>query len=115
MRGTQSWWGSLATGGGILASFGAATCCALPLALASVGLGTAWLGSISPFVAPFRTPLLIVAALLLLLGAARLASQVLRARACPTDATCGSPTYRVLTAAGLLVGTTLLAGAVIYV
>jgi mercuric ion transport protein len=86
----------------------------LPLALASAGLGTAWLGSISPVVAPFRTPLLIVAAALLLIEAAGLVSQFRRARTCPTDTACGSPTYRVLTAAGLLIGTTLLAGAVVY-
>lgn len=114
MRSTQGWWGGLVTGGGILASFGAAACCALPLGLASVGLGTAWLGSVSPVVAPFRTPLLVIAAALLLTGTARLAWQSRLVHACPTDAVCSSPTFRAITAAGLMIGTALLAGAVFY-
>lgn len=114
MRRTQGWWSGMATGGGILASFGAATCCALPLALASVGLGTAWLGSISPVVAPFRTPLLVIAAILLLTGAAHLVWQSRLTRACPTDVACGSPTFRAMTTAGLMIGTALVAGAVFY-
>lgn len=114
MRGIQGWWGGLVSGGGVLASFGAAACCALPLGLASAGLGTAWLGSISPVVAPFRTPLLVIAAALLLAGAARLVWQSRLALACPTDAACGSPTFRAMTAAGLILGTALLAGAIFY-
>lgn len=114
MRGVAKWWSGAATGGGVLASFGAAACCALPLGLASAGLGTAWLGSISPIVAPYRTPLLIIAALLLLAGAARLAWQFRRASACPTDANCGSPATRVLTASGLVLGAALLVGALMY-
>lgn len=115
MRGDQNWWNGLITGGGIVASVGAAACCALPLALASLGLGTAWLGSISPAVAPFRTPLLLIAAVLLSAGTARLIWQFRRVQVCPTDASCGKPAYRLLTAAGLVIGTTLLAGAVVYV
>ncbi len=114
MRGTQIWLSGMVTGGGILAAFGAAACCALPLALASAGLGTAWLGSISPMVAPFRTPLLIIAAILLLASTVRLVWQFQRARSCSTDAACGSPTYRALTIAGLVIGTSLLAGTLIY-
>lgn len=114
MSDTRNWIYGMVTGAGILASFGAASCCALPLALASVGLGAAWLGGISSMVAPFRTPLLIMAAVLLMAGAVRLAWQVVRARSCPTDAACGSTTFRVLTAAGLVIGTSLLAGALLY-
>lgn len=114
MQKNGNWWSGLATGGGLLASAGAAACCALPLALASAGLGTAWLGRISPVVAPYRTPLLIAAAVLLLAGALRLGWQLRRVQSCPTDAACGSATYRSLTAIGLLIGTILLAGALSY-
>lgn len=115
MRSIQNWFSGLATGGGVLVSFGAATCCALPLMLASAGLGTAWLGSIAPIFAPYRTPLLVVAAVLLLAGAARLVWQFRLARTCPSDTACGSPIFRALTAFGLLIGTALFAGAMIYV
>lgn len=114
MSSVGSWWNGLATGGGIFAAFGAAACCALPLGLASAGLGSAWLGSVTPVVAPYRTPLLILASVLLLAAALRLVWQFRKARACPTDAACGSPTYRVLTAAGIAIGAALLTGAFLY-
>ncbi|WP_086616642.1 mercuric transporter MerT family protein [Erythrobacter tepidarius] len=115
MRSIQNWLSGLATCGGVLASFGAATCCALPLMLASAGLGTAWLGSIAPIFAPYRAPLLVIAAVLLLVGAGRLVWQFRLARTCPSDASCGSPIFRALTTIGLLLGTALFAGAIIYV
>lgn len=37
------------------------------------------------------------------------------ARTCPSDTACGSPIFRALTAFGLLIGTALFAGAMIYV
>lgn len=114
MKSIAQWWSGLAAGGGVAAAFGAAACCALPLGLASMGIGTAWLGGISPVVAPYRTPLLVVAAILLLAAAIRLASQVWMARTCPADAACGSPTYRILTAIGIVIGVALLAGAYLY-
>ncbi|MBB3763537.1 mercuric transporter MerT family protein [Sphingomicrobium lutaoense] len=114
MSSGNSWWSALTTGGGILASFGAAACCALPLALVSAGIGTAWLGGISPIVAPYREPLLIVAALLLLVGAVQVTRQFRRARSCPADAACASPTYRYATLAGLVIGLGLLVGAFFY-
>lgn len=114
MRSPGTWWNGLATGGGIAAAFGAAACCALPLALASVGVGSAWLGSIAPIVGPYRTPLLVLASVLLFAAAIRLVWQFRQARACPTDAACGSSTYRALTAAGIVIGVVLLAGAFLY-
>lgn len=104
----------MATGGGLFASFGAAACCALPLALVSAGVGTAWLGGISPIVAPYRQPLLVVATVLLLFGAVQVVNQFRRARACPSDAACGSPAYRYSMLAGLSIGITLLIGAFLY-
>lgn len=98
----------------MLASFGAAACCALPLTLASAGLGSAWLGGISPVVAPYRVPLLVAASALLLLGAVRLGMQFRHARTCPSDSSCGSPAVRYATLGALLIGVALLAGGFIY-
>jgi mercuric ion transport protein len=55
---------------GIAAAFGLAACCALPLALASLGVGTTWLVGIALFAAFHRPEFLIVAAVGLLGGAA---------------------------------------------
>ena len=114
MRGISTWWNGLAPGGGIFAAFGAAACCALPLMLASVGVGSAWLGSISPVVAPYRVPLLTLASALLLAATLRLLWQFRRARTCPADSACGSSTYRGLTAIGIAIGAALLTGAFLY-
>lgn len=114
MRGFGTWWNGLATGGGIVAAFGAAACCALPLTSASAGLGTAWLGSISPVVAPNRTPLLLLALALLVAATFRLLWQLRLARTCPADGACGSRTYRALTAIGISIGAVLLIAAFLY-
>lgn len=98
----------------MLASFGAAACCALPVALASAGLGSAWLGGISPIVAPYRGPLLAIASALLLLGAVRLGMQFRQARTCLADSNCGSPVVRYATLGALLIGVALLAGTFLY-
>lgn len=114
MRSFGTWWNGLATSGGVFAAFGAAACCALPMALASVGVGSAWLGSISPVVAPYRTPLLILASGLLLAAALRLLWLFRQAHACPADEACGSPIHRALTVMGIGIGAALLAGAFLY-
>src|SRR3546814_11270105 len=49
---------ALLTLGGITAAFGAASCCALPILLTTVGLSAAWLGGIATVTAPFRDLLL---------------------------------------------------------
>ena len=54
---------------GIAAAFGLAACCALPMVLASLGVGTAWLFGIAMFAAYNRPAFLIVAAVGLLGGA----------------------------------------------
>ena len=115
MRGFGTWWNGLAAGGGIAAAFGAAACCALPLALASAGVGSAWLGSISPVVASYRTALLVLASVLLVAAAARLLWQFRRAGTCPADRACGSLAYRALTTIGIVIGAALLIGAFLYV
>src|ERR1700724_2552910 len=54
--------------GGLAAAFGAASCCALPLLLGSLGLGSAWLVAVAWLAAPHRIVLLI-AAVVCLVGA----------------------------------------------
>jgi len=47
--------------GGLAAAFGAASCCALPLLLGPLGLGSAWLVAVAWLAAPHRIALLIAA------------------------------------------------------
>ena len=58
----------LLVAGGLAAALGAASCCALPLLLGSVGLGSAWLATVAWFAAPHRIALLIAAVLCILGG-----------------------------------------------
>jgi mercuric ion transport protein len=96
----------LLTLGGLAAAFGVASCCGLPFMLATLGLGTAWLGGFALLAAPHR-PFLLAAATLCLAGAAVL---LLRQRAvvCAPGAVCTRPAIRRLTMIGLLVGVVLL-------
>ncbi len=100
---------TLLTFGGLAAAFGAASCCALPLLFASLGLGTAWLGGIALLAAPHRGILLAIAAVCLAGGAVLLCRQRVAAAACTPGTTCTRPAVRGLTAAGLLLGSVLLA------
>lgn len=52
---------ALLTMGGIGAAFGLASCCALPLLLTGLGLGTAWLAGIGLFAVFHRTVFIFVA------------------------------------------------------
>jgi mercuric ion transport protein len=51
--------------GGLAAAFGAASCCALPLLLGSLGLGSAWLVAVAWVAAPHRLALLLAAVICL--------------------------------------------------
>ncbi len=97
----------LLTLAGLAAAFGVASCCALPLLLATLGLGTAWLGGVALLTAPHR-PILLVAAALCLAGAAVLLWRQRRAAVCAPGAVCARPAVRHLTLAGLLLGLALL-------
>ena len=57
--------------GGIAAAFGLATCCALPMALATFGFGTAWLAGIAIYTSLHR-PIFLVVAVVGLIGGAGL-------------------------------------------
>src|SRR5258708_3195457 len=73
---------------GTAAAFGVASCCALPLILYGLGIGSAGLAGIAVLATPFRTPLLIAAAAGLLAGAAVLCHQGRKRGRCGTGGAC---------------------------
>ena len=94
--------------GGIASGFLAATCCALPMLLASAGLGSAWLVGIAVPAAPYRLWFVAFGAISLAAGGVLLARQQLRAARCGADGLCVPATLRVVTFVGLLFGAVLL-------
>ena len=108
-------WSALLTLGGVAAAFGVAACCALPLLLVSLGLGTAWLGGIASIAAPIRSLLLVFAALALVGGAILLWRQQRQAATCGPDGVCTPPVVRLLTLVGLILGAVLLIAGYLYV
>ena len=100
--------------GGLAAAFGVAACCALPLLMISLGLGTAWLGGIASLTAPIRSLLLIFAALALTGGALLLWRQQRHAATCGPNGVCTPPAVRLLTLIGLIVGVALLVAGYLY-
>lgn len=99
--------------GGIGAAFGVASCCALPLLLASLGISSVWLTGIALFAAPHRQFLLFAGAISLAVGAILLWRRR-QAVACGPKSIFSSPAVRGLTFAGLLIGLTLLTFGTIY-
>src|ERR1700730_3873487 len=75
----------LLAAGGLAAAFGAASCCALPVLLGSLGLGSAWLLAVAWFAAPHR-PALLMAAIVCLVGGGGLFLWRRRAAACAPGA-----------------------------
>ena len=99
---------ALFTFGGMAAAFGLASCCALPLMLAAMGLGTAWLSRIALMAAPHRELLLGAGGLGLVVGATLLWRQQRIAAACIPGAACMPVNARVIVLVGLLFGAALL-------
>ena len=91
--------------GGLLAAFGVASCCALPVALSLLGLGAAWLVGIGFLAAQYQQELLF-GAVFLLAGASVVMWR--QRRACASDKRCARPaldwlgTVAILLAVGLL-------------
>ncbi len=106
---------ALLTVGGLAAAFGVAACCALPLLLIRLGVGTAWLGGIASLAAPNRTLLLVFAALALAAAAILLWRQQRHAATCGPNGVCTPPAARVLTLVGLIIGVVLLVAGYFYV
>ena len=107
---------ALLTLGGLAAAFGVAACCALPLLMISLGVGTAWLGGIASLAVPNRTLLLVFATLALTAGAVLLWRQQRHATRCgPEGGLCTPSAVRLLTLVGLVVGVLLLIAGYRYV
>jgi mercuric ion transport protein len=75
--------------GGLAAAFGAASCCALPILLGSLGLSSAWLAGIALVAAPHRVAL-VGAAAICLIGAGIVLARYRRSIACAPGAACGN-------------------------
>ncbi len=98
---------TLATGA-LLAAFGVASCCALPVALAALGIGSASLFAIAALVGPYQLEVL-AAAVICLLGAAVLTWRQRRARACGTAGPPRRPILDRITQVALVLAFGLLA------
>jgi mercuric ion transport protein len=97
----------LLTLGGLAGALSVASCCALPLGLYTLGLGTAWLGGIGVLAEPHMVPL-IGASLACLAGGAFLMWRQQRAKSCAPGSICAKPVVRGLTIAGMFVALALL-------
>jgi mercuric ion transport protein len=82
---------TLLAAGGLAAAFGAASCCALPMLLGSLGLAGAWLGSLALLAGPYR-PVFLATAVVGLGGGGLLFWRGRSAVACmPGTGACGRP------------------------
>src|SRR5712691_5589771 len=98
----------LLAAGGLTAAFGAASCCALPLLLGSLDLGSAWLVTVAWFAAPHRLGLLALAIICLVSGGFVLFWRRRRmAAACAPGVACGSPVITALVTCVLSLGAVL--------
>ena len=94
--------------GGIASGFAAASCCALPMLLASAGIGSAWLAGIAIPAAPYRLWLVAFGVISLVAGGLLLARQQARAAQRGPGGSCVPAALRIATLIGLLVGAALL-------
>lgn len=94
--------------GSLLAAFGVAACCALPVALGAFGIGSAALFGIAALVGPYQAYVL-AAAVLCLLGAALIMWRQRRARACGSTGSCTRPALDWLTRIAIALALGLLA------
>lgn len=94
--------------GSLLAAFGVAACCALPVALGAFGIGSAALFGIAALVGPYQVYVLAVA-VLCLLGAGLVMWHQRRARICATAGACTRPALDRLTRVSLALALGLLA------
>ena len=99
--------------GGLLAGLATASCCALPILLGTLGVGSASLFRLAVVAAPHRTVLLIIGGLAIVIAAGMLLRQ--RTQVCEPGALCAKPAARVLTTAALFVGVALLVAGYVYV
>ena len=99
--------------GGLAAAFGAASCCALPILLGSLGISGAWLFGVAVLAAPHRLAL-IGTATLCLVGAGIMLVLRRRAIACSAGAVCGHRVVAPVVVGLLIVGAALTAAGYLY-
>ena len=93
--------------GGLVAAFGVASCCALPIALSMIGISAASLAGIGIFAAQYQRELF-YAAVVCLGGAAFVMWRQGRARACTPGSTCERPALKWVSALGIAAAVGLL-------
>jgi mercuric ion transport protein len=94
--------------GALLAAFGVASCCALPLALGALGVGSAALVGIAVLVGPYQIQVL-AAAVVCLFGAAFVMARQRRAMTCGSAGTATRPLLGWFTAVAIALALALLA------
>jgi len=99
--------------GGLAAAFGAASCCALPMLLGSLGISGAWLFGVTVIAAPHRLAL-IAAAVLCLVGAGIMLALRGRAIACAPGSVCGHRAVAPLVISLTIIGTALAVAGCLY-
>jgi mercuric ion transport protein len=98
---------TLLVAGGLVSAFGAASCCALPVLLGSLGLASAWLGSLGLLAGPHRPALLAAAVICLIGGGGVLLRRRRAATTCAPGAVCGRPMPSALITGALSFGAVL--------
>jgi mercuric ion transport protein len=96
---------TLLVAGGLVSAFGAASCCALPVLLGSLGLAGAWLGNLSLIAGPHRAALLLIAVIGLVGGGVLMRRR--RAAACAPGSVCARPLPSALVVVALSLGAVL--------
>jgi mercuric ion transport protein len=102
---------TLAVVGGILGAIAASSCCILPLALFSLGIGGAWIGNLTAL-APYQP--YFIAATLACLGYGYWLVYRRNKIACAEGAACARPLPNHIVKAGLVLATILVAGAIAF-
>jgi mercuric ion transport protein len=98
---------TLLMAGGLFSAFGAASCCALPMVLGSLGLAGAWFGSLALLTGPHR-PALLVAAVIGLAGGGGVLLRQHPARAlCAPGSGCVRPMSAAVIMGALFLGAVL--------
>jgi mercuric ion transport protein len=97
----------LLVAGGLVSAFGAASCCALPVLLGSLGLASAWLGSLALLAGPHRPALLAAAVTCLVAGGGGLLQRRRAATTCAPGAVCARPMPSALITGALCLGAIL--------
>lgn len=110
-RGLRELGAAVFAAGGLAAAFAAASCCALPVVLGMIGLGSAWLGAIALSAGPYQSALL-GGAVVCLAGSALLMWRR-PAAACDAGTRCASSVADRVAKGGIVVTMLLVALAIV--